>query len=293
MDTLISPVEPETATESKSNWQLIVASDQGPRTENQDNYLVITPQGQYEYLLDEKKQRGTVLHWPEGYFRLVIADGMGGHNNGRQASEAVVQALLKMPFQTDPEPLRDELLNIHNQLFNQFHQGGRTPGSTLVMADITPDGHAVIANIGDSRAYLYQDTRWKLLSRDHSEAEFAYRDKEISEQAYAKSLLQNTNHIVQAMIFGSSGIIADSSGVKHKQHLQALRIELEKDVFTQQIKKGDVLMLASDGVWSGRENYLVPATIETDLGNYAAQQRHDALKVARDNVSFIFYSLRK
>lgn len=291
MDTLISPIEPETATEP--NWQLIAASDKGPRTENQDNYLVITPQGQYEYLLDEKKKSGTVDNWPEGYFRLVIADGMGGHNNGRQASEAVVQALLKMAFQTDPERLRDELLKIHHQLFSQFHQGARTPGSTLVMADIAPDGHAIIANIGDSRAYLYQDTRWKLLSRDHSEAEFAYRDKEITEHAYAKSLLQNTNRIVQAMIFGSSGIIADSSGIKHKQHLQELRIELEKDVFTQQIKKGDVLMLASDGVWSGRENYLVPATIDTDLGNYAAQQRQDALKVARDNVSFILYRLKK
>ena len=291
MDTIIAQTELEADPDPK--WQLIAASDRGPRDENQDNYLIISTQGQYEYLLNEKKQSGKLDHWPAGFFRLAIADGMGGHNNGRQASEAVIQALLKLEFQKNPEPLRDELLKIHNKLFDQFHQGVRTPGSTLVMADIDPDGNAVIANIGDSRAYLYQNAKWKLLSRDHSEAEFAYRDKEISEQDYANSLLQNTNRIVQAMIFGSSGIIADSSGIKHKQHLQELRVELEKDVLTQQIKAGDVLMLASDGVWSGKENYAAPATIDTDLTSFASQQRMGALEVARDNVSFVLYSVTK
>ncbi|MCK5918900.1 MAG: protein phosphatase 2C domain-containing protein, partial [Cocleimonas sp.] len=167
MDTIISPIEPELEADPNPHWQIIAASDRGPRQENQDNYLVISLQGEYEYLQDEKKQRGTLDHWSSGCFRLVVADGMGGHNNGRQASEAVVKALLTLKFQTDPQQLRDELLKIHNQLFEQFHQGVRTPGSTLVMADIDADGHAVIANIGDSRAYLYQKEKWTLLSRDH------------------------------------------------------------------------------------------------------------------------------
>jgi serine/threonine protein phosphatase PrpC len=284
MDTIISqPVPPSPA-------QLIALSDQGPREENQDNYLIIDAEGRCEYLLDEKKQSGVVSNWSKGHYRLAVADGMGGHNNGRQAAEAVVKALLTLEIQTDPKQLRDALLTIHNRLFGAFHQGARTPGSTLVIADIDPEGNAVIANIGDSRVYLHRGAAWELLTTDHNEAEFAYRDGEISEESYAKRLLQNTNHIKQAMIFGSSGIIANDAGIKHHQHIQALRVELEKDVFTQQLEQGDVLMLASDGVWSGQDGYASPAPITTDLNHYGAQQMQDALTTTRDNVSFVIYS---
>lgn len=52
-------------------------------------------------------------------------------------------------------------------------------------------------------------------------------------------------------------------------------------------------MLASDGVWSGKKNYAAPATIDTDLTSFASQQRIDALEIARDNVSFVIYSMKK
>ena len=287
MDTIISEVDPD------PQWQLIATSERGPRAENQDNYLFITNKGQYEHLVDEKKQTGILKNWPEGHTRLVIADGMGGHNNGRQAAEAVVKSLLKLDFQSEPQALRDQLNLIHNRLFEQFHQGARTPGSTLVMADIAPNGKAVIANIGDSRAYLYHKKTWKLITRDHSEAEFAYRDNEISEADYTKSLLHNSNRIVQAMVFGSSGIIANKAGVKTRQHLQELRIELEKDVFIQTIKAGDILMLASDGLWSDKDHYVSPLPIATDLSSYAKQQIEDALETTQDNVSFVIYYNQK
>lgn len=147
---------------------------------------------------------------------------------------------------------------IHNRLFKQFHQGARTPGSTLVMADINPNGSALIANIGDSRAYLYDGKVWKSLTKDHTVLEFAYRDNEINQQDYTQGLLANTSRIVQAMIFGSSGIITNDEGKKTRQHLQELRIELDKDVFTQKIEVGEVLMLASDGLWSGIESIAHP-----------------------------------
>lgn len=290
-DTIISqPIEDFEPIESYPQCQLIPASDRGPREENQDNYLIINTQGQCEYLLNENKYHHTLEDWPKGHIRLAIADGMGGHNNGRQAAEAVVLALLKLDFQTKPEAFRKALFNIHNKLFSQFHQGARTPGSTLVIADIDPKGNAVIANIGDSRAYLYRDNKWQLITTDHSEAEFAYRDNEISEEIYKRSLQHNTNRIVQAMIFGSSGIIANQAGIKQKQHIQELRIELGKDIFKQQIKLGDILMLASDGLWSGRKNNLSPSPINTELTHYASQQMNDALKTTRDNTSFLLYN---
>jgi serine/threonine protein phosphatase PrpC len=92
------------------------------------------------------------------------------------------------------------------------------------------------------------------------------------------------------MIFGSSGILANQAGIKQRQHIQELRIELDKDVFIQQIKVGDVLMLASDGVWSGHESYTSPPPVDIELNHYAVQQMKNALKTTRDNISFLLYN---
>jgi serine/threonine protein phosphatase PrpC len=289
MDTIITGVSQSIVDRPipDRQYQLIAASDRGPRGENQDNYLIINAQGQSEYLLNEAKHTRILENWPKEHIRLAVADGMGGHNNGRQAAEAVVLALLELDFQTEPEAFRDALFAIHNKLFSQFHQGARTPGSTLVIADIDPKGNAVIANIGDSRVYLYRENQWELITTDHSQAEFAYRDNEINEAIYKQSLLHNTNRIVQAMIFGSSGIIANQAGIKQRQHIQELRVELGKDIFKQHINPDDVLMLASDGVWSGHESYVSPPPIDTELSHYATQLMDQALKTTRDNTSFL------
>ena len=277
----------DTITENPTNptYQLYADSQCGPRAENQDNYLIINTEGHYQHLQNEAITTGQLKNWQADSVRLVIADGMGGHNNGRQVAEAVILALLQLPFQTSPKQLRAELIKIHNQLFAQFHQGAKTPGSTLVMADIGPDGQALIANIGDSRAYLYQQYNWKQLTKDHTVLEFAYRDQEISADEYRKGLLVNTNRIVQAMSFGSSGIIPNSEGVKTPQHLPDLRIDLDADdIFTLQIKTGDVLMLVSDGLWSGVEKY-TPDKINNGVEQYIKQQMENGLKTARDNIT--------
>ena len=152
------------------------------------------------------------------------------------------------------------------------------------MADINPKGQALIANIGDSRAYLHNNTCWKLLSKDHTILEFAYRDGEIDDEFYAKNRVINNNRIAQAVIFGSSGIIKNSEGIKSNQHLQALRIDIKDDIFIQQLEKDDVLMLASDGLWSGVEQY-IPANIEGEIEEYIKQQIEIALESSRDNIT--------
>ena len=267
------------------NWQINAISHRGPRAENQDNYLVIHADGQYEQLKNEEIKKGTIENWPQGHIRIAVADGMGGHNNGRQAAEAVIDALLQLEYQSEPEALQKALFTLHDELFEQFHQGAKTPGSTLVMVDISPTGKALIANIGDSRAYLHHNAQWKLLTKDHTALEFAYRDGEIDTELYAKNRIINTNHIAQALVFGSSGIIKNSEGIKNTQHLQALRIEIEEnDIFIQQLEQGDVLMLASDGLWSGVEQY-IPDKNNVGMEGYVKQQIEIALENSKDNIT--------
>lgn len=286
MDTIIMPSE-------NPIWQIVAKSYRGPRAENQDNYLVINADGQFEHLLNEKIVTGHLEHWPKGCIRLAVADGMGGHNNGRQASEALILALLKLEFQTKPEKLRKEIIKLHNILFEQFHQGAKTPGSTLVMADISNKGLVTIINVGDSRAYLQHNGIWKQLTKDHTPLEFAYRDGEITEDSYDKGLQVCTNRIVQAIGFGSSGIIPNEDGIKTNQHLKSLRIEIsQNDAMICQIKANDVLMLASDGVWSGREANYIPTKLSNNetLKAYREQLLNAADKRTQDNVTLVLCS---
>ena len=289
MDTIITSTNPST---EPPDWQIIALSEQGPRAENQDNYLVINGDGRYEHLLNEHIKTGQIKNWPTGHIRLAIADGMGGHNNGRQASEALVQALINLPFQNNLEIFREEIISIHNILFKQFHQGAKTPGSTLVMADINNKGKATIINIGDSRAYISHAGQWKQLTKDHTEAEFAWRDGELSDEDYYKKLQKNTNHIVQAIGYGSSGIVANKEGLKTRQHRQELRIEIsQNDGLSCQLNANDVLLLASDGVWSGRDKY-VPANIGgVGIKQYAQLQMTKSREIASDNITLLVCAL--
>jgi serine/threonine protein phosphatase PrpC len=103
----------------------------------------------------------------------VVADGMGGHAAGEVASNYAVASILRdyftMPWE-GPEPSLRAAIAAANAA---IHAEGSAPGehqgmgSTVVAAAVLPD-RAVIANVGDSRAYLLRDGKLRQLSLDHS-----------------------------------------------------------------------------------------------------------------------------
>ncbi len=233
-------------------FELAAFSERGRRKENQDNYLLVTGDGHAQYLLHEQPQQCQVAHWPTGHVRLVIADGMGGHAGGREAAEAVIQAMLALPFQSELHILQTAISEMHQGLHQQFYQGLDTAGSTLILADISPEGRAVLGHVGDSRAYRWQATQWQQLTQDHTLAEFAWRDGELDAETYQRTCQTPTHGIAQAMIFGSSGIIAEA-GVKYPRHHPELRLD-PADVMQLTLHPGDCLCLASDGLWAHTED---------------------------------------
>jgi len=232
------------------HFQIAAVSDRGRRDENQDNYLLIDSQGQCQTLRDQAVHHQHLLNWPDGCCRLAVADGMGGHKNGRLASETLTAALLALPFQHLAASLRAALLALQADLFAQFYQGAATPGSTLTLADIAADGSVLIAHIGDSRAYLWQHD-WRQLTLDHTRSEFAWRNRQIDQAAYQQALRTPQNALAQAMIYGSSSIILDSDGSITPGRHASLRLDAE-DLCTVALAPGDVLVIASDGLWAHR-----------------------------------------
>ncbi len=252
----------------------LVAADSfaGRRDENQDNFLILRPAtvgGEAIMLTDGEQTVAEVPSWPATHLRIAVADGMGGHDNGRQIAEAAIQRLLAFPPAADPRQLRDIVRAVHDALWEDFHtDADLSPGTTLIVADISlDDGHCVLVSVGDSRAMLMSAGGWVALTRDHTVAEFSYRDGDIDRERYEEILAEGgSNSVTQALGYGSWGIIRNESGRKPNRQSRELRIDLETDLdldfeeaqahadaFTFTLVPGCTLVLASDGLWTGEE----------------------------------------
>lgn len=235
-------------------WQITVSSERGQRDENQDNYLIITENGECEYLHNEEKQTAHIDAWKKGNTRIAVIDGMGGHQNGRQFAESVVAELMQLPFQCTPENMKASLLELHNKLFETYYRGSRSPGSTLVIADISPKRSAVIANIGDSRAFLVTEKEESQITRDHILEEMALRDGLISDDEFRQLQIKQQGKIAQALGFGCIHLLVNKEypDTHKKQHSKDLELSLDKpfdDIQQIELPVNAGLKLASDGAW--------------------------------------------
>jgi protein phosphatase len=102
---------------------------------------------------------------------LLVADGMGGAPAGDVASSLVVEAFERRP-KADVEPLaylgqavEDARRAISSSVAEHPERAGM--GSTVAVAFVR-DGRVWVGNIGDSRAYLWQNGELRQLSEDHS-----------------------------------------------------------------------------------------------------------------------------
>jgi len=244
---------------STKNSLTITESIRGLRDENQDNYLLLKPNGQASYLQDESEREQRLKQWQKGRYRLAVTDGMGGHKGGREVSEALIQKLLTFLPERSPLKLRQKIYDIHDQLWDEFAEDGqKSPGTTLIMADVDENGETVIANVGDSRAFLWRDGKWTQLTHDQNFNEYDWRDGEIKVEDYHPE--RKTHRLSQAMAYGSYGLIKDEYNFRALQLNKHLRLDLledlakdkqkHADIFTLILKKGDALLLASDGLWS-------------------------------------------
>lgn len=101
---------------------------------------------------------------------FAVADGMGGHAAGEVASEIAVNVLAeRAPAHPDPEALGRAVEEANRAVIRAAHEGrGREGMGTTMTAAMLEGERLIIAQVGDSRAYLLHQGKLQQLTRDHS-----------------------------------------------------------------------------------------------------------------------------
>lgn len=209
----------------------------------------------------------------------IIADGMGGHENGEVASNIAVRILLDQVLTQFYKPIislsanesefsvqeiiRMGMLQAHQIIKKEAVGGGSTLTAALLLGRQMTIGH-----IGDSRAYLFSlDGRLKQLTKDHS---IVKRLEEIgqisSDQA---STHPQRNYLYRAVGQGDA---------------------LEPDIATYQLEPASQLILCSDGLWGViSEKDLIVELQSSAEPQYICQSLVDKANAAGgpDNISVI------
>jgi protein phosphatase len=96
---------------------------------------------------------------------------MGGHSAGEIASRIGVETILKEYYASECSPLEALVAAIHKASERIYEASGeeldREGMGCTVVACVILGGDAMVAHVGDSRAYLLRNGELKLLTKDH------------------------------------------------------------------------------------------------------------------------------
>jgi serine/threonine protein phosphatase PrpC len=161
----------------------------------------------------------------------AVADGMGGHEGGEVASQAVVDALHSVDSfgsaYTYRHGVSEALQGVNNALIAYAEERMSGPVGATVVSLLVHEGHYACVWAGDSRAYLYRDNQLRRLTRDHS----------LVQELVDKGQVRPD----QARSHANANVITRAIGA---------RAELELDAVHGAIRPGDRFLLCSDGLTS-------------------------------------------
>ncbi len=160
---------------------------------------------------------------------FVVADGMGGHEAGEVASEIAIRTMLeKAPSSPDGDALANAVRCANAAIIAGAANGTGRPGmgTTMTAAQIFDD-QLVIAQVGDSRAYLLHEGTLQRVTRDHSLVADLVEQGRITEE--------------EARVHPQRSVITRALGSD---------VNVEPDIYILRVCPGDRLLLCSDGLSS-------------------------------------------
>jgi PPM family protein phosphatase len=221
------------------------------RTVNQDDYY-IDPQGRF----------------------FIVADGMGGHAGGQEASQLATEAIqtyLEKHWQSAvaPEELLEQALLEANQAIlqdQQSHPERSDMGTTAVVVMFRQD-QPWLAHVGDSRLYRFRNSHLQQITEDHTWVARAMKAGDLTPE--------------QARMHPWRHVLSQCLGRKDLPKVEVQPID---------IQPGDRLLLCTDGLTEELSDDLIQSSLQASLkGEETAAHLIEAAKEkgGRDNITVV------
>jgi len=221
-----------------------------------------------------KRSANEDSYYADGDLNLfVVADGMGGHAAGEVASKIAVDSIqdfirftnndkdITWPYEFDEtlsmggNRLKTAIQSAHAKVLEATSQKKEFQGmATTVVSILMEDGKALVAHVGDSRAYLVREDRLIQLTSDHSWVNEQLRTGAINSQQARNHPYRN---IVTRALGGPNPV--------------------DVDVSEEHMSDGDIILLCSDGL-----NTMIT---DEDILNIIAKNKVDLDKACEELIS--------
>lgn len=179
----------------------------------------------------------------DGSVFAVVCDGMGGANAGNIASETAVKVISEYVVKSYRTSMKDEdiekmlnnaILSANIEIYDLSMKNESLAGmGTTAVVALVRDGVAVIAHVGDSRAYLVGDELTQL-TRDHSVVQSLLESGKLTPN---EAKVHPKKNVITRALGAEENVIADSDIIE--------------------IKSGETLLICTDGL----SNFAEPSEI--------------------------------
>ena len=168
----------------------------------------------------------------EKFLLLAVADGMGGHAKGEEASKIALNTLTKTIIPelfgntSFTDLLENGIKNANQEILEYTVKNPESSGmGTTTVCALVKGNNIHLANVGDSRAYVISDDEIRRVTKDHSYVQSLIDEGQITEE--------------EARDHPQKNVITKAVGIMESVEPDTMKLTLDDD---------ESLLLCCDGV---------------------------------------------
>lgn len=199
-----------------------------------------------------------------------VADGVGGLSGGEIASRLALDEISFRYKEGNKKNLAEAIAAANTVVYRYGIDHGKTIATTLSLIALNRK-QAFIANVGDSRVYLWRDGHLRQVTTDHTVKQDMLDKGLISKNSQAPSAI---DHVITRAIGAEQRVKTDISIFK--------------------VQGNDVLLVCTDGITSMLTDDDIQASLRTMVNiEQASSDLLEKAKIAggRDNITLILLAL--